>query len=172
MPGARFGFARPARLLLSKCLIHYRIKEVNVTLVQAIQMRPTVTTPDTTLRNAAKEMASHRMALLPVVAKGRLVGSLSAYDLTTRVVGGGLDPDRRTVRAIMRPDPPACRPEDTLGQVREQMRDLRTTVLPVVEANGELVGLVDLFDVEDAGDPGMVAGPEPEMAQRVRGDAF
>jgi len=45
-------------------------------------------------------------------------------------------------------------------------------VLPVVEANGELVGLVDLFDVEDAGDPGMVAGPEPEMAQRVRGDAF
>jgi len=172
VPGARFGFARPARLLLSKCLIHYRIKEVNVTLVQAIQMRPTVTTPDTTLRNAAKEMASHRMALLPVVAKGRLVGSLSAYDLTTRVVGGGLDPDRRTVRAIMRPDPPAYRPEDTLGQVREQMRDLRTTVLPVVEANGELVGLVDLFDVEDAGDPGMVAGPEPEMAQRVRGDAF
>jgi CBS domain-containing protein len=52
------------------------------------------------------------------------------------------------------------------------MRELRMPVLPVVEANGELVGLVDLFDVENAADDGMAAGPEPEMVKRVRGEAL
>ncbi|WP_295886147.1 CBS domain-containing protein [uncultured Thiohalocapsa sp.] len=142
-----------------------------MTLIQTIQRRPPVTTPDTTLRSAAKEMASHRSTLLPVVARGKLVGTLSALDITARSVGGGLDPDRRTVRAVMRPDPPTCRPEDAVSAVREQMRALRQSVLPVIEANGELIGLVDLFDIEAAGDAGRVAGPEPEMVKRVRGEA-
>ena len=71
----------------------------------------------------------------------------------------------------MRPDPPSCRPEDTVAQVREQMHALRMPTLPVTEANGELAGLVDLFDLEAAKDAG-VAGPEPEMVERVRGEAF
>jgi CBS domain-containing protein len=207
-----------------------------VTLIQTMQRRPAVTTPDATLRSAAKEMASQRTALLPVISKGkligtlsamdvtarsvgggldpdrrtvravmrpdpptcrpedtvdqvygqmrrlrqsvlpviskgRLIGTLSAMDVTARSVGGGLDPDRRTVRAVMRPDPPTCRPEDTVDQVYGQMRRLRQSVLPVIEANGELVGLVDLFDIEAAGDDGKVAGPEPDMVKRVRGEA-
>jgi CBS domain-containing protein len=142
-----------------------------VTLIQTIQRRPPVTTPDTALRSAAKVMASHRSTLLPVVVRGKLVGTLSALDITARSVGGGLDPDRRTVRAVMRPDPPTCRPEDAVSAVREQMRALRQSVLPAIEANGELIGLVDLFDIEAAGDAGRVAGPEPEMVKRVRGEA-
>lgn len=142
-----------------------------MTLIQTMQRRPAVTTPEATLRSAAKEMASQRTALLPVISKGKLVGTLSAMDVTARSVGGGLDPDRRTVRAVMRPDPPTCRPEDTVDQVYGQMRRLRQSVLPVIEANGELVGLVDLFDIEAAEDAGHVAGPEPDMVKRVRGAA-
>jgi len=40
----------------------------------------------------------------------------------------------------MRPDPPSCRPEDAVAQVRAQMHALRMPTLPVTEANGELVG--------------------------------
>jgi CBS domain-containing protein len=116
-------------------------------------------------------MASELAALLPVVvAGGRLIGTLSALDLTARTIGGGLDPERRTVRAVMRPDPPVCRPTDSLSQVHAQMRALRLPTLPVVEARGELVGLVDLFDIDSAADHGVAAGPEPEMARRVRGE--
>jgi len=71
----------------------------------------------------------------------------------------------------MRPDPPSCRPEDTVAQVRAQMHALRTPTLPVTEANGELVGLVDLFDLKAAEEAGVAAGPEPKMVQRVRGEA-
>lgn len=67
----------------------------------------------------------------------------------------------------MRPDPPSCRPEDTVAQ----MHALRTPTLPVTEANGELVGLVDLFDLKAAEEAGVAAGPEPKMVQRVRGEA-
>jgi len=142
-----------------------------MTLVQAMHRRPPVTTPDATLRSVAKQMASTRMSLLPVVAKGRVVGTVSALDLAARSIGGGLDADRRTVRAVMRPDPPSCRPEDTVARVREQMRELRSVTLPVIAADGELVGLVDLFDVENAADGGTAAGPAPDMVQRVRGEA-
>ncbi|WP_296898777.1 CBS domain-containing protein [Thiohalocapsa sp.] len=142
-----------------------------MTLIQTMQRRPASTTPEATLRSAAKQMASHHCALLPVIARGRLVGTLSALETTARRVGSRMDPDRRTVRAVMRPDPPTCRPEDTVAQVCEQMRALRQPVLPVIEANGELVGLVDLFDIEAAGAAGSVAGPEPDMVKRVRGEA-
>lgn len=141
-----------------------------MTLIQAMQRRPAVTNPGATLCGAAKQMVSERVSLLPVVANGRLVGTISALDLAGRVIGGGLDPNRRTVRVVMRPDPPACRPEDTLSQVRERMHALRQPALPVIEPNGQLVGLIDLFDIEAAADDGMVAGPEPEMVRRVRGD--
>jgi CBS domain-containing protein len=145
-------------------------KEVDVTLIQAIQRHPPVTTPDTTVRSAARQMANERTGLLPVIVQGRLVGTLSALDLAARAVGGNLDPDRRTVRALMRADPPTCRPEDTLEQVHAQMRDLRVTGLPVVEDGAHFVGFADLFDVEAALEAPVAAGPEPEMMRRVRGN--
>jgi CBS domain-containing protein len=139
-----------------------------------MQRRPPVTTPDATLRSAARQMASEHTGLLPVIAGGRLVGTLSAFDLAARTVGGNLDADRRTVRAVMRPlsahSQATCRPEERVGAVRERMRRLRQPALPVIEANGELVGLVDLFDLDAAEDAGSAAGPEPEMARRVRGE--
>jgi len=147
-----------------------------VTLVQAMQPRPPVIPPDATLSSAAKQMASNRMALLPVVLRGRMVGTLSAFDLIEICIAErqrpNQQPDQRKVSAAMRPDPPSCRPEDTVAHVREQMHALRMPTLPVTEANGELVGLVDLFDLEVAEDAGVAAGPEPEMVERVRGEAF
>jgi len=142
-----------------------------LTLIQAMQRHPAVTTPDATLCSAAKQMASERTSVMPVVVKQqKMVGMLSAFDLVAGTLGGGLDPDRRTVRDLMWPDPATCRAEDSLTQVRDQMLNLRATVLPVVQANGELLGLVDLFDIADAADNGMAAGPEPDMVKRVRGE--
>ena len=54
----------------------------------------------------------------------------------------------------------------------QAMHALRMPTHPVTEANGELVGLIDLFDLEAAEDAGVAAGPEPEMVERVRGEAF
>ncbi len=141
-----------------------------MTLIQVMQRDPAVTAPDATLPSAAEKMASAGTSVLPVVAKRQLVGTLSAADLVARAIVGGLDSDRRTVRDVMRPDPPTCRAEDGVAQVREQMRSLRATVLPVVQPNGELVGVVNLFDLEAAEDDGMVAGPEPDSVKRVRGE--
>ena len=142
-----------------------------MTLVQAMQPGPPVIAPDATLASAARSMASNHISLLPVVARGRLLGTLSAFDLIRCSIAGGLGPDQRTVRAAMRSDPPSCRAEDTVVQVRQQMRELRVQTLPVIEADGALVGLVDLFDIEDAADAGAAAGPEPDMVKRVRGEA-
>jgi len=141
-----------------------------MTLIQAMQQRPPAIRPDATLRSAAKQMASNRSSLLPVIADGRLVGTLSAFDLTARSIGGNLDPDRRTVRAVMRPDPPSCRPEDDLDEVRARMLKMRLPTLPVIESDANCIGLLHWFDVEGARADS--AGPAPDMVKRVRGETL
>lgn len=140
-------------------------------LIQVIRRSPPVTTPEATLTRAARLMAAERAPLLPVVAQGRLVGTLSALDLVARTLGAGLDAERCTVRGVMRADPPACHPQDSLDSVCEQMHALKLAVLPVVDAGAALVGLVDLFDVEQARAVRVAAGPEPDMVRRVRGES-
>jgi CBS domain-containing protein len=139
-----------------------------------MQRQPAVTTPDATLRSAARRMAADRVALLPVISDGRLVGTLSALDLMAGTAGdesdSDLDLDARSVRTVMRKDPPSCRPEDSLEQVHRLMCDHRVPALPVIDANAELVGLADLFDIEAALDAHAAAGPEPPMVKRVRGE--
>jgi CBS domain-containing protein len=141
-----------------------------MTTIQAMQRAPAITAPDATLRHAARRMTAAGAALLPVVAEGRLVGALSALDLLAGMLDAGLDPDQRSVRTLMHPDPPACSPDDSLERVHSLLRRHRLPALPVVESTGRLVGLATLFDIEEALDATTAAGPEPSMVRRVRGE--
>jgi CBS domain-containing protein len=53
-----------------------------MTTIQAMQRAPAVTTPDATLRHAARRMTAAGTALLPVVeSNGRLVGLATLFDI-------------------------------------------------------------------------------------------
>jgi arabinose-5-phosphate isomerase len=141
-----------------------------MTLVQAMRTDLPILRPDTSLGEAALRMDHARAAMLAVVEDGRVAGSLSALDLLQRVLTGGQNAGVATVGDAMVRNPLCCEPGSTLEQVRALLRTHRQPSVLITEPDGQLVGLIDVFDVLAALDAASAAGPEPDYVKRVRGE--
>jgi CBS domain-containing protein len=94
---------------------------------------------------------------LPVVDDGKLVGILSQHDLmkaTLRAEGKPADLARTArfleqtfVRDLMRTDVLTARPDEAVGQAARRMLETEYGALPVVDADGMLVGIVTENDI-------------------------
>jgi len=91
-------------------------------------------------------LRSRRKAAL-VVEDGRLVGIFFFKDLMTRAVAKELPLDFTEVRSVMTPNPESVSPDMTVLEALQTMHDHRFLTLPVREADGRVVGLVDVMDV-------------------------
>lgn len=110
------------------------------------------------VREAAEIMRDRNVGALPVLRGDRLVGLLTDRDITVRVVAAGLDCAETPVEKAMTRDPTACRPDDRLDRVVEMMEKDRVRRIPVVNADGWMVGIVTPSDVATrAREPMMVA---------------
>jgi len=87
-----------------------------------------------------------------VDARGRLVGLVTDYDLRRALAEGG-DVMSRPIRAIMNPKPTTVGPDAPVAEAIAIMEDRRTpfNVLPVVDARGRAVGLVQVHDLRARG---------------------
>ena len=130
-------------------------------------------TPDTRIEDAARALAERKLGGAPVVDPGgRVVGLLEDDDLIVRetrlhaptvltVLGAYIPiPDRGhdlgeelrkavglTVAEVMDVDPETCREDDTLERVASLLHDRHLSRLPVVDADGVLVGIVSRGDL-------------------------
>jgi arabinose-5-phosphate isomerase len=87
-----------------------------------------------------------------VDARGRLVGLVTDYDVRRALEAGG-DVLKWPIRRIMNPKPITVRPDAFAAEAIEIMEDRRTpfNVLPVVDARGRAVGLVQVHDLRARG---------------------
>jgi CBS domain-containing protein len=106
----------------------------------------TVIAPDTSLRNAGMLMAERRKAAL-IVNDGNLVGIFGFKDMMCRAVAKELSLENTPVSAVMTPDPEAVSPDMTVLEALQIMHDNKFLTLPVCEADGSVVGLVDVMDL-------------------------
>ncbi len=104
-------------------------------------------TPTTTLKEAASLMASLNVGSLPVCEGSRLVGLVTDRDITVRGTATGMDPARNDVATVMSGKPHTVRTTDGVAQGIELMAQLQLRRLPVVDADGVLVGIVSLGDL-------------------------
>lgn len=86
----------------------------------------------------------------------------SVYTLGLKRAGIRLDKGRDlevldaiTVAEIMQPDPPVLHPEDGLDYASNHLAELRRQGMPVVDAGGELIGMITLQDIDRADAEGM-----------------
>jgi CBS domain-containing protein len=90
------------------------------------------------------------------------IGMITDRDLAVGVMALGLDADRTVVEAVMRPRIALVRDTDGLGRAVTLMRAEGVRRLPVVDADGNLVGilaaddLIELFADELAGLAAMI----------------
>jgi len=127
----------------------------NLSLEPGVRIRdimtpnPACCTSDTTMRDVANLMREFDCGSIPVVhssAERQLVGTVTDRDLAVRGLAQGLGPDA-TVGEVMTPDPVSCLPEDEVETVRQVMIQQKVRRVPVVVANGVVVGIVAQADV-------------------------
>ncbi len=87
-----------------------------------------------------------------VDAKGRFVGLVTDFDVRRTLEAGG-DFRKRTVRSIMNAKPTTIGPDALAAEAVDVMEDRRTpfNVLPVVDAKGRAVGMIQIHDLRARG---------------------
>ena len=108
-----------------------------------------VVAPDTPLFEAARKMSAHHTTVLPVCEGRKIVGLLTARDLTVRATAQGCDPRTSTVREVMT-FPAICgREGQSINQAAYLMEKWQLRRLPVLNRQKHLVGMVFLSDLQD-----------------------
>ena len=87
-----------------------------------------------------------------VDAKGRFLGLVTDFDVRRTLEEGG-DFRRRSVRSIMNATPTTILPDALAAEAVDLMEDRRTpfNVLPVVDAKGRAVGMIQIHDLRARG---------------------
>lgn len=106
-----------------------------------------VVDPSATLEQAAQVMADADVGSLPVLRDGRPVGVLTDRDIVVRAVAEGLAPAKTTVEEVMTHDVVTCGEEADVAEAAELMAINQIRRLMVVNAAGELAGVISLADL-------------------------
>jgi len=111
---------------------------------------PVYSLPSDPVEKAAQLMKTENIGSLPVVADAqtkKLVGIVTDRDLALQIVAGGRNAQRTKVEEVMTRNLVTSQPEDDLQQVLWAMAQHQVRRIPVVTANGELVGIVAQADI-------------------------
>ncbi len=103
--------------------------------------------PDLAMSDLAARLIEHHIGALAVVdAGGGMIGVISERDVVRGLADHGAALADLAVRDLMTADVVACKPEDSLADIREMMAEGRFRHMPVVE-EGELVGMISVRDI-------------------------
>lgn len=105
-----------------------------------------LTSPDATLRDAARMMAELDVGVLPVGENDRLVGMLTDRDIAVRAVALGKGADAK-VRDAMTNEICYCFEDEEAEHVLANMGDNQVRRMPVLDRNKQLCGIVSLSDL-------------------------
>ncbi len=104
--------------------------------------------PQDSLNRAAQMMWEEACGAVPVVdEQSRPIGFLTDRDICMAAYTQGKPLDALRVETAMARKVVSCGVEDDLGSAAQLMRQNRTRRLPVIDQNGELVGLLSLDDL-------------------------
>lgn len=116
--------------------------------VRRIMSRPAIwTSVDATVAEAASQMLIHGIGFLPVVEEGRIVGTVTDRDLAIDVLSRFKDLGPLPVRDVMRCLALTCTEDTTVEEAAYLMGGHQVRRLPILDADGVLVGVVSLTDI-------------------------
>ncbi len=123
----------------------YRIK-TGYTVADAMTHEPVMTSPNKTLRDAAKLMAQEHVGALLVKEDNKIIGILTEQDMVRKGVAGPGNTSLKKVREVMATDLVTTTPDEDIFEALRIMRDYNFRHLPVMH-EGKFVGLVTLKDI-------------------------
>lgn len=122
-----------------------RVDEVMVSDVAMVS-------PDDSVQDAAQMMGDLDATAVAVGRPGGTVlGILTQRDVMVRVVAQGRAPSATKVADVMSSQVACCRGDDDVETIAATMADRQIRRMPVLDADGRLVGLVTLGDITGRG---------------------
>jgi CBS domain-containing protein len=117
--------------------------------ISQIMSRPVVTASvDSTAGLTARLMWEYDCGIIPLTDReGRLSGVVTDRDLCMAAYTQGRPLGAIPVRTAMSSRVVACRAEDTVEKVEQLMRDNRVRRVPVIDGQGNPIGIVSVSDV-------------------------
>ena len=106
-----------------------------------------VISPEISIQEAAKQMRSLDVGVLPVCNGDRLVGMLTDRDLAIRAVADGRDPKTTTVEEAMTAEVAYCFEDQDTEEAERVMEKHQIRRLAVLARDKRLVGIVSLGDL-------------------------
>jgi CBS domain-containing protein len=106
--------------------------------------------PETPLAELAALMVRYDCGAIPVVASlrsQRLIGIVTDRDLVCRTLAEGLDPTTMTAGQVMSQPVVTAAPETAFGDCVARMEQAQIRRLPIVDAAGEICGIIAQADV-------------------------
>ena len=122
---------------------------------------PIACAPDTTVAEAARLMWEGDCGVLPVVTDRTLYGVVTDRDLFIALATRDVRASELTVGSVARTNPYTCSPRDDVHQAMGKMKAHRVRRLPVVDADGTLVGIVSMNDLV------LAIAPETRLGTQV-----
>lgn len=104
-------------------------------------------TPNTLITIAAKRMASRNVGSVLVVSRKKVLGIITERDILARVIAKGINFRRLPVKRIMSSPVVTIKQDMDLMEAAELMRKRGIRRLPVVDDNGNVVGLLTATDI-------------------------
>jgi CBS domain-containing protein len=103
--------------------------------------------PEATVLNAAIVMNEHRIGSVVVMDQGRIIGMFTERDVLQRIVAQERHPATTRVSDVMSTQVVCCTPETTVQEARNAMKNRRIRRLPVVNGDGQILGLISIGDL-------------------------
>lgn len=123
---------------------------------------------DLTVQEAAIVMAEHDIGAVLIGSAQKPQGILTDRDIILRLVVDGRDPGKVRVGEVMSSTLFTCTADDTIEAAAKEMEERQVRRLPVVDAQGHVIGIVVRRDLVGAAQPpaGGTAAARPAVGSR------
>ena len=111
---------------------------------------PACCEPGDAVSRVAGIMKREDVGSVPVVESHedkKLIGIVTDRDLVVKILAGGADVDRATVRDAMTANPASCSENDPIDKAVRLMSDRQVRRMPIVDDQGRLAGIIAQADV-------------------------
>ncbi|XVF49596.1 hypothetical protein PTKIN_Ptkin04bG0025800 [Pterospermum kingtungense] len=106
--------------------------------------------PDETVLATAKKMLESRLNSAVVTVENKPRGILTSKDILMRVIAQNLPPDTTLVEKVMTPNPECATVDTPIVDALHTMHDGKFLHLPVLDRDGEIVGVIDVISITHA----------------------
>ncbi len=120
---------------------------LNPRIRDVMTSNPIFSTPESTVQDVARLMVEANCGEVPICKDGKVVGILTDRDLACRITASGRDPSQTKANEIMTMLPITVFADDPLRSAIDVMEQEAIRRVPVVDADGVLVGIVSQVDV-------------------------